>query len=211
MFIQFLKENKLLYIFLITYFLIGGFFLTQFDKGDFVIWLNNTHTPFLDYFFKYLTKFGEEIFLIAFFLLLIFKKKYYLSVFLIINVLVNGLIIQLLKWTIFNEYMRPLAVLGKEGFHFVEGVRVNTHHSFPSGHTNTGFAFFILLAMFSQNSFIKVFLAFVAIIVGISRVYLFQHFFIDTYFGGMIGVFLTTIIYIYIENYTSLRKRLLKK
>ena len=152
----------------------------------------------------------QEVVLIAFFLFLIFRKKYYLSVLLIINILLNGIIIQLLKRLVFNEYMRPLAVLGKEGFHFVEGVRVNTHYSFPSGHTSTGFAFFILLALFSKNSFTKVFLAFVAIIVGISRIYLFQHFFIDTYVGGMIAVFLTTITYLCLENYTSLKKRLLK-
>ena len=59
--------------------------------------------------------------------------------------------------------------------------------SFPSGHT-TGAAFAAsFIAIVSNSRAWAIFLAFFAIIVGISRVYLAQHFVIDIYFGYLFG------------------------
>ena len=211
MFRQFIKENRFLYFFLAFYFLIGGVLLSQIQKGDVVIWVNQYHTSYLDFFFKYFTKAGEEILLFVVIISLFFFKRRYMAVILLLNILLNGAIIQILKHTIFADYMRPVAILGKEGYHFVQGVHVNSYNSFPSGHTNSAFAFLILMAFFTKNSFFKILLAITAIMIGFSRVYLFQHFFVDTYAGGIIGVLLTTIFYFYIENYTSLKTRLTQK
>ncbi|MEO0341550.1 MAG: phosphatase PAP2 family protein, partial [Bacteroidota bacterium] len=89
---------------------------------------------------------------------------------------------------------RPLAYfrdLGEaEQLTFVEGVKVNQGFtSFPSGHTMAGFALFCFLALnlpFKKTAGFGLFC--LAMIVGISRIYLVQHFLRDIYLGAILGV-----------------------
>ncbi|MCP4521545.1 MAG: phosphatase PAP2 family protein [Cytophagales bacterium] len=205
-----LLKNKSLYLFYALYFLCGAIVLFLINRGDIVIWINQYHTPTLDFFFKYFTKVGEEVFLLPLFFVILYKYRYK-AILLLINIVLNGFFVQLLKRLVFSDVMRPSAVLGKESYHLVEGVKLHARYSFPSGHTNTGFAFFVILALLSKQDWLKVLCAIMAILVGLSRVYLFQHFYEDTYVGGMIGVILSTVIYYYIENHTSLKEKLQRK
>ena len=44
-----------------------------------------------------------------------------------------------------------------------------------------------------------------AVIVGLSRIYLSQHFFMDIYFGSIVGVVITSILYVAIRNLYKFR------
>ena len=68
--------------------------------------------------------------------------------------------------------------------------------SFPSGHTMSAFALFGLVALLlPQKKSVALVILFLAVLVGISRVYLIHHFFIDIYAGSIIGALLALIIY----------------
>jgi membrane-associated phospholipid phosphatase len=56
------------------------------------------------------------------------------------------------------------------------------------------------LALFTKNKWIEFLLFSIALIVGYSRVYLSQHFFIDIYAGSIIGVSTTLVIYFLFRN-----------
>ena len=88
----------------------------------------------------------------------------------------------------------------KANWHFVEGVDINIHLSFPSGHTTTAFAIFTMLTLFARNKnwgFVFVILAW---LTGYSRCYLFQHFPEDILGGVVIGVFSSIIVYTWLMN-----------
>ncbi len=205
----FLKENKLLYFFLAFYFFVGGILLSQIDKGDIVLWFNKNHSPFLDFFFENLTYIGEATVLVPVLIIfLIFNR--YIALIYFVNYAINGIIIQILKKIVFEDMLRPYLFFKDQGhimdfYHFVEGVTIRKHFTFPSGHTNSAFAFLILMAFLVKNDVVKISLAILAIMVGFSRVYLFQHFFIDTFVGAILAIILSTLFYYFFENKTNLK------
>ena len=74
------------------------------------------------------------------------------------------------------------------------------HKTFPSGHTAAATIFGLYLMEFTQNKFKKYFIYLIILIVGASRIYLFQHFFIDVFIGfyvGFLSVSLSRIILLY--------------
>lgn len=86
--------------------------------------------------------------------------------------------------------------------HLVQDYDIDYYLSFPSGHTAAAFALataliYMLPSNFSRSSrsIIAVVLYLIATMVGISRVYLHQHFLHDVCAGAFIGVFAAWIIY----------------
>lgn len=69
--------------------------------------------------------------------------------------------------------------------------------SFPSGHTMAAFALYSLLTLMAGRQFQRwgVFFAFMAILVGISRIFLVQHFLADVIGGALIGLTLTGLLW----------------
>ncbi|MDH5380045.1 MAG: phosphatase PAP2 family protein [Cyclobacteriaceae bacterium] len=180
-------KNPFLYL-MYALIIVGGVLVIFFNKGDMVLYLNIHHNKIADIFFKYITFLGDGLMLIPFFLILVFRSKkesiQLLSISLFVLLLSQGL-----KKSLFSGMLRPTAFLGKDiEWNFVEGVTVVTNNTFPSGHTLTAFAifFFASLLINKKWAFITGFL--LALSVAISRVYLLQHFFIDVYFGAILGV-----------------------
>ena len=184
------------YLFLIT----GLVLLSQYEEGDIVIWLNQQHNGFLDVFFKYFTFLGNGIIfviiIIAFLLL-----SYFRAILFTIAVISQTVIIQVLKRIFFDDMVRPKLLLENfNNLHHVPGVEINSFGSFPSGHTATAFTVAVLLSIMSGNRYITVLLMILAIGVGISRIYLLQHFFIDVYFGALIGFLNGMVVWIWMKG-----------
>ncbi|HZF99378.1 MAG TPA: phosphatase PAP2 family protein, partial [Chitinophagales bacterium] len=79
--------------------------------------------------------------------------------------------------------------------HYVEGSEILYHNSFPSGHTMTAFALFFLVAQLVKQKAWGLGFAGGAIAVGMSRVYLLKHFFLDVCIGGSIGIAIGLLVH----------------
>lgn len=196
--IALIRQNLFFFIPYFLLLIVGTLLLFTHEKGDMVLLVNQNHNAWLDPLFKYGTELGNGILFIT----IIF----FMAAFRLRNALVGlltfgfmGVLIITLKGLVFSEMVRPkLFFEGLEGLNFVEGVRVMSHHTFPSGHSATGFSLFCMLALIIPNKKLGLLFIVCAAIVGISRVYLFQHFLIDVYVGSILGVLISMLVYHYV-------------
>ncbi len=191
---QIIKSNKFFYYPYFLLLFLSLIVMSIFDKGYLTILLNDNHALPLDYFFKYFTYVGTGVFIIPFIIILYFKNKSW-AYFIGANYAVNGPIIHLLKRVIISENYRPYWYLKRE-FYLIPGMDIQKLYSMPSGHTNTAFFFFLGLSFFTKNKLLHFFFFNCAVLVAISRLYLYQHFLQDTVVGSMIAVIATTSLYI---------------
>ncbi|MBN2813540.1 MAG: phosphatase PAP2 family protein [Bacteroidales bacterium] len=191
-----LKDNRL---FLIPYLLLILAVipvLLIYPKPDIHLTINKIHSPFADWFFRYATFLGDGLFLIVPVLFLLFFSLRHV-VFLITAYFSTGLITQILKRLVFHQVDRPTSYFGDTTtLHLVDGVKMLGSYSFPSGHSTSAFALFLSLALISNNAAIKSLCFLVACTVAFSRIYLSQHFLIDTVAGSAIGVLGTLGFYL---------------
>ncbi len=167
------------------------------EKGDLVLYFSQNRSEFADGFFRVLTVFGDGILFVVFGLLLfLVKNRYALGMGLLG---LSVMLVSFLSKSIFASD-RPLPYFQKIGIEdqltFVAGVEVHTGAtSFPSGHTIAAFAMYAFLAFLSpEKKSTPVLLLLLAVGVGVSRVYLVQHFLPDIYLGSIIGLGLAWIM-----------------
>lgn len=110
--------------------------------------------------------------------------------------IIAGVLAQFFKKIVFPDYMRPAALIDHDLLHFVEGVKIHHMYSFPSGHTTTAFALFIFLAfVWHHKAYVQIILALATFFVAYTRIYLSQHFLMDTVFGALLGIVSFVIAY----------------
>jgi membrane-associated phospholipid phosphatase len=203
-----IRQNKIYFTCLGLYFFIVGILLMVQGKGDLVLVLNRHHHPLLDTIFKYVTYLGDGIFVVPFILFIFLFINIFEGIIMLSSVLISFLAVQFLKNYVFPEMMRPLLYFpSSANLYFVEGVEIHSHNSFPSGHSAQAFSIFLVLTLFSKNKNWSYAFFLMAVLVTISRMYLAQHFFVDTYFGALIATVLTLITYTYFVNYTTLSEK----
>lgn len=185
------KHNKLLINSYLAYFFVGLFIALLYSKADIHIIINKNHNSFFDLFFQYFTYFGDAAFAGILIILFIFIKYRY-SILLLLSNIILTIVVQSSKFI----FKAPRPKYYFENFynqdytlHLIPDINVWNWNSFPSGHSATAFCvFFILAFLSSKNQFIKILFLIPAILVAYSRMYLSQHFFVDTLFGSLIGV-----------------------
>ena len=183
----------------ILFFTFGGVLLFFIEKPDVIFFFSERRTPFLDLFFTYFTKMGEEIMYFVFLISFLFIKVRYAILVPLIGITVS-MISYLTKS--FFAHDRPLIYLENMGLadqvNFVEGIQLLIGQtSFPSGHTMSAFALYGLVAfMFSRKKIWCIVFFVFALLIGLSRNYLVQHFFQDIYLGAMIGFALSILFYL---------------
>ncbi len=177
--------------------LFGGVLIASVTRTDFHLFINQFHDWFFDVFFKYATKLAEPIAIGGFILVCSYICNLRAGFYLLLTNIINLIIVMTLKQLVFDDVDRPRQVFkGIADLYYVPGVDVHIYNSFPSGHTAGAFATFTALILLTSNPFIKWIWFGLAIIVGLSRMYLSQHFFIDVYFGSIIGVLVAIITYL---------------
>ncbi len=195
MFVRTIRNN--LY-FLLPYLVLLLFlvpFLLLYSKADIHLWINQHNSGFSDITFALLTYLGDGLFVIIPAIILLFYSLRH-SVFLLTAYLGTGLITQILKRFFFHDVMRPSKLLYDKSLHLVDGVEMLSGRSFPSGHSTSAFALFLCLAMITSNKVLKLGCLIIACLVAFSRIYLSQHFLIDTMAGSFIGTTGTFGIYL---------------
>lgn len=193
-----IRDNALFLFLFLIYLIIGGISLLLLEQGDLLIYFSENRHPFLNTFFKYGTKLAEEWAFLGITFLFLFIRLRYALLIPIIALLVT--IVSFLGKSFF-QHPRPMTFYKQLGIfqdiELVEGVYViKGLTSFPSGHTMAGFALFALVAFCIRlKKGMAVLLLFLAITVGLSRIYLVQHFLKDIYLGSILGVLLAILVY----------------
>lgn len=196
----FVAENRT-YIaaFLILWGLACYFLMGVFNKGDMILFFAENRTEFKNTFFLYCTYIGEGyVYLLATGMLLF--SGYSRSLAICLNAVLVLLVSQALK--MFFSHERPVRYFSDlleqpdlpnyiPNVHLLDGWTT----SFPSGHTTSAFAFYSLLAFFIPNKWIKMLCLVLAALVGLSRMYLVQHFLKDVTTGMMTGFLIALVVY----------------
>ncbi|MCS6821394.1 MAG: phosphatase PAP2 family protein [Microscillaceae bacterium] len=182
------------------------------QKGEIEIWLNQRHTPFLDIAFSILTFMGDGFFVLLVCILYLFIRFYEALVLLLVYIF-SGIPVQILKNTLFLGEPRPKVFFENiaQKLHFVKGLEIHSYNSFPSGHSATAFAIMLFFAMFlpeKHRNWGGVCCFLIAFLIATSRIYLLQHFFIDTFVGALIGTVTAFLVIGFIENRTELKDKI---
>jgi len=161
--------------------------------------INSHNALWADYFFWGATQMGEGWFWAAIIVLFLFVS-YNRALIFTASLVLSTILSTSLKF--FFDTLRPIAFFKnvKANWHLVEGLDINVHLSFPSGHTTTAFAIFTLIALFSNNNISRFICVLLAWLTGYSRCYLFQHFPEDVLGGVVIGIFSSVVVYIWLMN-----------
>lgn len=192
-----------------------GIYLAITNHGDFVLWVNELHNPLADVFFKYWTYVGDGLVLgiVALYFLL---TNYYRFNLMLVAIAVQTLLVHLFKQWLAAGEPRPKTFFADslDQLNFVEGVTVRGFDSFPSGHTASAFTLCFFLMLISKRVSVQVMLLFAAVLVGISRVYILQHFGRDIFFGAIFGILSVLIAMKFMKKFEEspkLQKGLIKR
>jgi len=193
---KFVTDNRVFLLLYALFLVVGAILIMQYEKGHEILVFNQLHTPFFDTLFKYVTQIAEAP---MFFLIIIvaIRFSYGKGILLGINSLLVFAVTGFLKYYPFANHVRPAVFFeGKEQLNFVQGVQIYRYNSFPSGHTASAFGLFFMLSVMANNKkWAPVFFT-LALMVGVSRVYLLEHFFHDVYAGSLVGVCVTAAFYL---------------
>jgi membrane-associated phospholipid phosphatase len=168
-------------------------------KQQGVLWINGHHFLWLDQFMVLTTTLGAGLLFLPLLAIMLFVRFRY-AILTATVWIGHGILCAVLKRGLFGHLKRPKELIDNSLLHFVPGVEVHSHFSFPSGHTATIFCFAFLLSLFVKNTAATVGLLLVALIVGYSRIYLLQHFLVDVAAGAVIGVVITYLLWRYFET-----------
>lgn len=165
-----------------------------------LIWIQEhlTH-PALDHFFILITNLGDAgLIWIVFGLLLLLKKEYRHIGILVLLSLLGSLIVTngILKNWIARP--RPYSVYPIDLL-----IDKNPEFSFPSGHTSASFAAAWMLYMNKKR--LGIYAMVLAILIGLSRLYLFMHYPTDVIAGAVVGILIAEGVYA-IYDYWRLRR-----
>jgi len=184
------RENRFFLVPWLILLSIAFFLIAFYSKAQLHIFSNEMHSTSLDFFFKYITNLGDGVMIALFFVVLLFVKFRYAVTF-ITGSLAASVVINLIKKVFLHDVLRPskyFEIYETYHLHLVEGVKLHSYQSFPSGHSTTAFNIFFMLALLVKNRLLKFFFLLCAVVVAYSRVYLSQHFLIDIVGGSIFGV-----------------------
>jgi len=169
-------------------------------KGELFLWMNQWRHSLLDIAFRAITWLGSGLsFAVICTVLLFMDLRKSILGFLCFGL--SSALSQLLKKLVFPDIVRPMKYFEDPSIlNIVEGVKHNFHHSFPSGHTTSAFSLAVFLALISRKSKWGLWLGIAALITGLSRIYLVQHFFEDVYAGAWIGTLSSVIVFLVAEQ-----------
>jgi membrane-associated phospholipid phosphatase len=193
--ITILRNNSVFFISALLSILAGLILQLVLEKGELVLILDGMHSPGLNTFFMITTLMGEYLGVLLVLVFLFFTSKHFIPLYLV-ALLMTLLVSQGLKRFVFEHENRPSYTY--QHLEKIEGLEHHKHNSFPSGHTSTAFAIFTILAIACPQKGVPFLAAILAVLVGISRVYLGQHYLSDVVTGAIIGLFISVwVVYFY--------------
>jgi membrane-associated phospholipid phosphatase len=170
-------------------------------QSETLLMINGNNSKILDQLMYHITRL-PELFMIIFVIVLaaFHERKVFLST--IIAMSICGLSIVIFKQIIFSDFERPLAWLSSNNinYHKVDGIKLHSNGSFPSGHTMSAFCALAIAGFISKNGIVQFLLFLLACASAYSRVYVAQHYLMDVYAGALIGYFYALLFYQLFSN-----------
>lgn len=175
---------------------VGWFFVGSTERLDQLLLINGANNPFTDILFQGLTAIAEVVLPVLFLIYLFRFRKEFALPYAYSYALSTGLI-QFLKHFVFSGALRPLAYFAHAGikWHLVPGLMMSEYNSMPSGHTGAAFFMFFWVAVLLKRFHWGFIAGILAVGVAYSRVYLFQHFPVDTLVGAFLGTSSSYLFY----------------
>ena len=164
------------------------------------------HSELLDTFFRYATHVGDGITPTVIALYLLFFRQFRSFLMMALGSTLTAIVVQVMKHGPFSGMDRPSAFREQLGnLHWVEGLQLNVHFSFPSGHTAAVYSMCLALTVLVGRKGWGVWFALLAALIAYSRVYLNQHFALDIWAGMVIGSAVTwsTYYFLYRSRYSD--------
>jgi membrane-associated phospholipid phosphatase len=184
------KNNRVIFFSLIAFFFSSALAIFFNEKSNLHLFFNGFVNESLNTFFLNVTYLGDGWIIIGFLLISLFiNLRFFVTAGL--SYAISSGITQLLKNYFFKAELRPRTYFEQffpdHPLHLLKGIEIFGENSFPSGHTTAAFSFFVCLSFALHNDWLKFSCFLLALIVGLSRVYLSQHFFSDVVAGALIG------------------------
>ncbi len=202
-----LKYNKYFFAPFLLWCLAGGALLWVFSKDDLFRAINTNYNGFLDESMYYLTMLGQAEVIVPVLLLVGLmpgcRNWQYFTVATLCNIVPMAVQQSLKAWF---EAFRPLKYYNKaDWIHHLPNWDELFHNSFPSGHSEGAFAFFTFLSFLLPKKYkwFGVVFFLLALSVCYSRVYLAAHFFEDVYVGSIVGVAISTLVFMLLNRYSK--------
>ena len=167
--------------------------LLLYEKSALNLFLAEHSTLWASNIFYSITHLGEGVF-ITFASVILLIRHIGKATYIISSIVASSIITQIIKQTM--NLPRPKLYI--ENFETLSQYcfwDIHSWLSFPSGHTAAAFAFFCAITLVYPGRK-TAFICFIsALAVGLSRVYMLQHFFIDIYFGALIGTLISALLF----------------
>jgi membrane-associated phospholipid phosphatase len=182
---------------------IGWLGVSSFTRLDQLLFINGNHSVIADLVFQALTSLAEVV-LPLLFLIYLFRFRKEIAFPYIYSYALSTALVQGLKHFVFADSLRPLAYFASSGvkWHIIPGLLISEFNSMPSGHTGAAFFMFFWGAVLLRRFSWGLVAGLLAVGVAYSRVYLFQHFPVDTLVGAAIGTVSSYLFYtlIYVKS-----------
>jgi len=198
-----MKHLKRYWVFWISYAVFAAVLGTMIlcsEKAGLHLRLNSVHTPALDLFFRLTTEIGSWVpFAVAAGLLF---YRFRAALLLVAAQIAAGTLGPIFKRTL--NMPRPKRFFA-DNFPDIElpavaGVTLHSSHSFPSGHTASAFALFLVLTLLTKRRELHFLYFLLAALTGYSRIYLSQHFALDVLAGSLVGIAMTIVTLYFIDK-----------
>lgn len=181
------KQNLNFFLSLYVFSFLSILYLVTHQKGDLVLFFSDNRTDFLNTTFVILSIAGEGIHF-GYLLIILSFIRIRFTILGLITFLGTGAIVQVLKRS-FDMPRPSLWFENVEILNLLDGVRNAKYLSFPSGHTTSAFAMAMFFLILTKNKSLKLLISLIAILMGLSRVYLAQHFLEDILVGALLGTY----------------------
>ena len=158
--------------------------------------VNRWHAPWSDALFSVLTHLADGLVPTLITLVLLFVGTWRTFLLLGLSTGLSAIAVQVLKRQLFADHDRPVMYAHDMPLlHLVDGVTMNHHFSFPSGHATCAFAMCMAFAVMDRHAGRAPAWAFLAAVLAFTRVYLSQHFTEDVLAGAALGTLTGVLVW----------------
>ena len=196
----FFYRRRLLYITWLICLMVGAFVVLKTNKGDTILYLNGFYNQWTVPVFSFFTRMGEWAgFVIPFLYFMFFKPIKYQLGFVLVG-LSTLILVYFFKHIVYPDTLRPSVYFELHNIELLNrsDIPLNRKHTFPSGHTTAGFAYFFYAALCAKHRVFTLTFFCIAFMIGFSRIFLAQHFVVDVVAGSTLGVAIATTVYFYV-------------